>query len=298
MDALPAAKTSPSPPKEPPPEELPPPSWREDWREAFAGKDADDLKVLNRYKSPDGVWKAHKALRSKMDSGEYSRTKPQTEDEAELAAWRKEAGVPEKPEQYYDGLPEELQIDEEDKPFIDMLFKEMHASDASPEVVRKGLTTYYQTQAIALEQQAEHDKQQQQQTEDDLRAEWGPEYRQNMGHMHDTLFDTGLFVEAPEGLKDRFFQARFDDGTAFANDPDAMRWLVDMARVINPDVGHTPVPGQGRGSVQSIDTRIGELEAMMQGTRDSPYWTGPQAEALQAELRGLYDTQDKMAARR
>lgn len=294
-DALPAAKTSPNP--EPLPSEPPPPEWREDWRQAFAGKNDDDLKALNRYKAPDGVWKSYKALRAKFDSGEFTRVRPENANDEQLAEWRKETGVPEKPENYYDGLPEEVKIDEDDKPFIDALFKEMHAADATPEIVRKGLETYYRTQALAIEQQTEADKQQQQTTEDELRAEWGPEYRQNMNHVHETLFDTGIFVEAPEGLKERFFQARFDDGTAFSNDPDVLRWMADVSRVINPDVGHTVTPGQGAGSAQSIDQRIGELEAMSSNTKGE-YWTGHNAEQLQAELRQLYEVQERQAARR
>jgi len=303
----------PSSPPETPPVELKPngsvalepdgealpvePEWREDWRERFAGKNTDDLKKLNRYKSPDGIWRAYRALEQRMSSGEYTRNKPQDADEEKLAEWRKEVGVPETPEGYRDALPKDFEIAENDKPFIDNLFKEMHAIDATPAVVAKGVETYYRIQASAEEIFGERDAQQKRDTEDALRGEWGPEYRTNFTHMNNTLFDSGVFVDAPEGMRDKLFSARLPDGTSLANDPDLLRWMVDMSRVINPDVGHsvTPVPGKTQG--ESVASRIAELESMSADTR-GPYWKGNDADALQAELRQLYSIEEKMQARK
>ncbi len=296
-----AGPAAPSEPRTKSPESedpVPPPAeWREDWRQAFAGKSEDDLKQLGRYKSPEGIWKAYKSLRSQMDSGEYTRTLAKDATEEQVAQWREENGIPAEPKGYYETLPEGMQIEDDERPFLDQLFSTMHAANATPEVVRQGLAVYYQTQADALEVQYTSDEQTRVNTEEELRAEWGPEYRINIGHMNQVLFDSGIFVQAPEGLKQRLTQARFDDGTPVAHDADFQRWLVDMARVINPDIGHAVTPAAGANAAQSVDDRIAELEAMSGDTR-SQYWTGANADALQAELRNLYDMQEKMQARR
>src|SRR3990167_10392063 len=48
----------------------PPATWPDDWRGRFAGKDADALKRLNRFQSPEGVYKSWRSLEQRLSAGE------------------------------------------------------------------------------------------------------------------------------------------------------------------------------------------------------------------------------------
>lgn len=268
-----------------------PPAWREDWRQAFAGKNEDDLKRLNRFKTPENVWKSFRAMEQKLSGGEYTRTKPQTEDAEALKAWRTEVGVPETPEGYLEKLPDGLEIPGEDQPLVDKYLERMHAEGASPKHVHDGLAWYYETQQALAEERAEADKQTRAQSEDELRSEWGPEYRGNLNGMRSMLE-----TFAPDGLKEEILTARTDEGTMLGDHPAFLRMLVNLSSEINPQGMVTPALGEDR--MTSIDNRLAELEVEMRDTkgRDSPdsYWNN---EAKQAEYRRLLDLKDKHTSR-
>ncbi len=269
-----------------------PATWPEDWRQRWAGSDEKALQYLNRYKSPDNVFKALQALRAKMDSGEFARSKPDATDEKAYGEWKTENGIPEAPEGYLESLPEDLRdIPEEDKANVDRYLKIAHANDATPDEVARGLEAYYQIQEQQAEERLEADKRYRAQSEDNLRAEWGPEYRPNLNAMH------GLFDQhAPEGLRERLFTARFADGTMLGDDEQTLQFLVGLAREVNPFGTITPSPGQNQQA--SIDARISELETEMADTkaRGGPdsYWHNP---AKQEEYRRLLTIRDKAKGR-
>lgn len=268
-----------------------PPAWREDWRQAMAGKNDDDLKKLNRYKDPANIWKAYRSLDQKLRSGEYTRNQPQTDDAEELKAWRKEVGVPETPEGYLEKMPEGLEIPGEDQPLIDRYFERMHAKGASPKHVHDGLEWYYETQQALAEERTEADKEFRTRSEDELRSEWGPEYRGNINTMR-----VMLESYAPDGLKEEILTARTDEGTLLGDHPGFLRMLVNLSSEINPQGIVTPSLGEDR--MASIETRIKELEAEMGDTkaRSGPdsYWNN---QAKQEEYRRLLELQDKHKSR-
>lgn len=268
-----------------------PPAWREDWRQAFAGKNDEALKTLNRFKTPEGVWKAYESLRQKVSSGEYTRTKPQTEDADALKAWRAEIGLPETPEGYLDKLPDGLEIPGEDQPLVDKYLERMHAEGASPKHVHDGLAWYYETQQALVEERAEADKEFRARSEDELRSEWGPEYRGNLNGMRSMLESYGS-----AGLQEEILTARTDDGTMLGDHPGFLRMLVNLSSEINPQGIVTPTLGEDR--MASIETRIAELEAEMGDTkaRSGPdsYWNN---QSKQEEYRRLLELQDKHKTR-
>lgn len=259
--------------------------WPDDWREQFAGKDEAALKQLKRYKDPGTVFKAHQALRTKMDSGEYMRSKPDTDDEDVLKAWRAEVGVPEKPEDYLD----DIEIAEDDREHVNKYLERMHAAGASKAHVQDGLQWYNELQNSYAEERAELDRGFRKESEDTLRSEWGPEYRPNLNGMH------GLIDQyAPEGFKEKLFSARLADGTPLGDDPDALRFLVGLAREINPF--GTVTPKEGETQMQSIEEEIAILEKEMADTKDknSDYYHN---EAKQQRYRDLIDIRDNARKR-
>lgn len=264
-------------------------TWPEDWRTQFSDKE-DDQKTLKRFKAPGDVWKSYDALRKKVSGGEYTRTRPETDDPEALKAWRTEIGVPDTPEGYLDKLPEGLEVPAEDQPTVDKYLERMHAEGADPKHVHDGLAWYYETQQQAAEERSMADKSHRTVAQDELREEWGPEYRGNINGM-----TAMLETYAPEGLKEELFTARTDDGTLLGDHQGFLKMMVNMSNELNPHGIITPSVGEDR--MANLDTRIKELETEMADTksRNSPdsYWSSP---AKQEEYRRLLTLQERHKA--
>lgn len=260
-------------------------TWPDDWRDRASKGDAKRLAKLQRYASPEAALDALEAAQQKLSSGELKSAKPKGDTPEAIAEWRKENGIPDKPEGYDLTLPDGLVIGEQDKPLIDAFVKDLHGANAHPDVVKASIASYYKLQEQALEARYDADVQAKASTEDELRAEWGADYRRNVSSIN------GLLDGAPEGLKDKILTARFADGTPFASDSNALRWLANLSREINPIA--TVVPGAGANVGEAIASEMASLTKMM-GDRSSDYWKGPNAEKNQARFRELAAAQSKM----
>ncbi|HET7409683.1 MAG TPA: hypothetical protein VFJ13_05740, partial [Paracoccaceae bacterium] len=183
-----------------------PADWPEDWRQRLAGDDKKALKRLERLGSPKDVMTAYRALERKVSSGELKTGLKEDATPEEVASWRRENGIPEKPEDYDTTLPDGLVIGEDDKPLVGEFLTAMHAKNAHPETVKAALAAYYRIAETQQAAQIEADRGFRREAEDALRAEWGPEYRPNVNAM-------GNFLDgAPAGLKERLLGARLADG--------------------------------------------------------------------------------------
>lgn len=267
-----------------------PASWPANWRDIAAGGDTKALQYLSRYNSPANVVKALMATRQKISTGELLRTKPDGADEQALNEWRAQAGVPEKPEGYLEKLPGGLVIGEADQPRIQSFIQDMHAADAPPDLVHKALGWYYANQEKEAAERAEADRAFRAKAEDEMRADWGPDYRPQLNGIRNMLDSHGT----PE-LRERLFGARMGDGTPLGDDPAALRFLSAIARELNPH--GTVVPAAGQTATQTIDAEITVLEAEMAQAKNPPagsYW---KSDAKQARLRELYDMRTRHKAR-
>lgn len=257
------------------------PDWAADWRTKLSGDKAD--KQLERMASPKDVYNSWKALQGRLSSGELKSTLPKDAKPEEVAKWRAENGIPEKPEDYK--MPEGLVVGDADKPMIDLFLKDMHGKNASPDVVQAAVQSYYkivEQQAAAI---AENDVAHKTEMEDTLRAEWGGDYRKNVNAI------TGMLESAPGGIKDKILSARTADGRAILNDPDVLRWFARTALELNPVATVVPAGGDQMGA---ITDEIGKIEKLM-GNRQSEYWKGPGAEKMQARYRELVTARDRKA---
>jgi len=293
-ESAPAAPEPTSAP-EPAPEPVEAPYWAEDWRQTLAGKDDTALKFLNRYKDPSGLWKAHKALRTRMDSGDLRPSMPDSEDATALADWRKEVGIPETFEGYYESLPEGVEVSEFDKPLVDDYFQRMHKMGVDVAGANEGLKTLFDAQAKVQEARTTEDAAQKQALDDELYTAYGVEKTGQLNNMEDTLFRNDFYVQSPDGLRDKLEHARFDDGSKVMNDPDFVSWMMQTASVINPQ--GTTVPQTGQTQRSSIDTEIADIELEMQDTKGRDpggYW---HSDFKQSRYRELLELRDKMAAR-
>lgn len=251
--------------------------WPADWRQKYS-TDPKVLKRLERYASPKAAIDALFAAQSKISSGELkSALKPDATPE-ERAAWREENGIPASAKEYDLTLPNGIVVGEADRPFIDSFLERAHEANMHPTQVKQALGWYYDQQEQAQTAQIARDTEARMKAEDELRAEFGPEYRRNVA-LAKQLLDS-----APEGVRDRLLEGRMADGTPIGNDPNVIRWLVSLSRELNP-VG-TVVPGSGTNAVQAVEAELAGLRKMM-GDHKSEYWKGAMAEKHQARYREL-----------
>lgn len=262
-----------------------------DWRKEIAGENAEHLKTLERFASPKAMFESYTALRAKMSSGELKEAKPFPDKGTpeEQNAWRKEQGLPEKPEGYYEHLKfdDGLVIGEADKPAVDSFLKSAHASNMPPAAAKAAVAWYFEQQDVAAEARAEADKKVAQETVDKLRTEWGGDYRTNMNGIK------ALLSTAPAGVADKVMNTRMADGTPLMSDPDFLRFLTSQYRQINPVSTVVPA-GDEAAMAKSIDDEISQIQKTMRENRPA-YNKDPK---MQARYRELLSARERMQGKK
>lgn len=263
--------------------------WPSDWRQKLAGEDDKALKQLERMATPGDVFKSFRVLQQKFSSGEFKAPLAKDATPEQIATWRKDNGIPEKPEDYKIELPDGMVLGDADKPLVASFTKSVHDLNWKPEQVNQALAWYYTEQDRLATARAESDATFKRDAEDELRAEFGPEFRPNLsasGNMMAATF--------PDGLSEEILAARTPSGKLLGDHPQFVKAMVALARELNP--AGALVPAGNDGGAKGLSDRIADLEKMM-GDHGSDYWRGPKADAMQKEYRDLITARDKMKAR-
>lgn len=265
-----------------------PSQFPENWREQLAGEDDKVVKRLSRYASPRDVANALLSMQTRMSNGELrSVLKPNASAE-ELAAWRQENGIPDKPEGYDLKMPEGIVFGEADKPIIESFTKAAHAANFAPAQVKAALAWYHADREQQMADMAKRDEDLARQTNDALHVKWGNEYRRNVNLIE------AMLNEAPKGVKEALMSARDSSDQPIFSNLGVIEWLDGLRRIHNPTA---TLVGAGTGDMgATIDTEIQNLEKMMKD-KSSEYWKGPKAEANQARYRELIDARETLKAR-
>lgn len=279
------------PPPRDPPAGGPPPADpnagdppAEDWRSQLSGGDEKLLGFLGRYQSPKAFVEAAKKDRDAAHAKTAIKLPDNPTDE-ELAAYRKENGIPEAPEGYLASLPEGLVVGEDDKPFVDQFLAKMHGVNAPPGVTNAALETYYdivENQVAELNDKANAAKNESIET---LREEWGPDYKRNLTVMH------GYLDTLPEEVANAFRTGKDANGVPLGYNSAVLKWLTAQALENNPVA--TVVPGAGANQASAIADEMAALQKEM-GNRNSGYWKGPEAAKKQARFRELAAAAEKL----
>lgn len=262
--------------------------WGDDWRQRMAGGSTDvekEVKQLERYESPEQVWKKARELERKMSAGELRTQLPKGASPEETARWRAENGIPAKPEEYKINMPAGKQAPKEDDGFLKAFMKSAHDNNYTQGQVDGALQSFYSEVERQQESISADEKKMADATEDKLRQEWGADYRTNKAMAE------ALLTRAPAGFRDRFMNGYLADHTPIKASAEAWKWLVQMEREINP--AGTVVPGSGGDLGKTIEAEISSLKALM-GNPASAYWKGPEAEKNQARYRDLVAAADKL----
>lgn len=266
-----------------------PADWPSDWRNKMAGDNKDALKTLERFASPADMYKSFDALRSKLSSGETKKALPDNPSAEELTAWRKDNGIPEKPDEYVGKieLPKGMVLGEADKPMAAAFAEFAHEANLTPSQYGKMVAGYYQIQDKITAQREEADMTFNAESQDALRKEWGGDYRANVNAIKN------LMSTAPQGYMDRLFNGRTADGKKIGDDPESLKFLVGLAREVNPVATLLP---HASNPMQGLTERKAHIETLMRD-RTSAYWRGSMAAALQQEYRDIINAEARMKAR-
>ena len=268
--------------------------WR-GLRQDYATKDGKvDEKVLTRlgrYATPHDALNALFSIQSRISSGEFRSVLPKDANDEQIKAWRSENGIPEAPDKYDLKLKDGLVVGEEDKPVIDGFLKNAHAANLTSQQASQAVDWYYEEVERQTAARADMDKQLAQKAQDQLRADWGQEYRTNENLV------MGLLDSAPTGVKDLVMHGRLSDGTPIMSHPDTVKWLNQLAREINPVTAI--IPNAGGNITGAIEDEIKQYETWMKAPRDSvegkKYWADVK---VQERYRALLGAREKAAGKK
>ena len=270
--------------------------WGDDWRQRLVAGSTDvdgEVKHLQRFESPQQIYKSMRELQSHVNTDYTPKLKKDATPE-EVAKWRQQNGIPDKPEAYSINLPRGADGKpranlKEDDPFLNAFLKSAHSQNYTQGQVDAAIGSFYSEVDRQVEATTEAEKKAEQATDEKLRGIWGTDYRPNKAMVE------ALLSRAPAGFRDRFMNGYLADHTPIKASPEAWQWLVQMEREINPFA--TVVPGSTGDPGKNLETELTDIKKHMANTGQPPYWKGPEAEKMQARYRELIAAQQRMAAK-
>lgn len=275
--------------KEPPAAKQPPADFPADWREKIAGTDQGKLNTLKRYASPIDAINWVLDQQAKISKGELKPVKPMPGKDAtaeQVAAWRKEQGLPENAEGYLGklSLPQGMLLGDADKPIAQAFAERALERGMSQEHFNDTVNWYFEQQAQQAQARVEADGEFQRDSQQKLMAEWGADFKGNSNALG------AFWQEAPEGVRDIILGARTADGKIVGDHPQVAAFFAGLMRQLNPAATLLPA---GQGDLQGVSTRKAAIEGMMylNGKQNPAYWGN---EALQQEYRDLIAAEQRM----
>jgi hypothetical protein len=180
-----------------------------DWRSAAAGEDEKFKSQLERFDSIGSFANSFREAQQKISSGQLKDPLPADASEDQIRSYREANGIPLEAKGYTENLPDGLVLGDEDKEIFNSFADALHGVNAPPEIAHKAIEWYNSFAEQQQDAQAEADHQHHQETEDKMRQEWGPDYRQNINLV-------GAMIEKSFGQEgnDIILNARGPDGRA------------------------------------------------------------------------------------
>lgn len=246
----------------------------ENWREIFAGGDEKRLNALGRFTDPLKFVESWENAQNTIRSGRHKQFDAPTED-ADLAAWRTENGIPETFDKYELTLDDGIVVGDEDKVLVDQVLEALHGENATPAQASAALNAYYKIQAQIPEMTQEMDQQHIAEVEDSLREEWGSDYRTNRQAV------SNFVNRFPESVRDSLATARSEDGKGLLNNADVVKTLAQLERLLNPAVTILP---NSTDPAADLDSRIKEIEAAQRDGGYTPEMREEYAKLMEAKV--------------
>lgn len=227
----------------------------EDWRAAI--EDPELQRLAQRYESPAALTKAVADLRRET----ATRVKPLGDDptDEEIAAYRRQTGVPETVDGYDFAAPDGYETNESDFAFRSAMAEAMHSAHVTG-AQASALNDAFNT--FVAQQQAEAETGASESLEHNiaaLRQEFGAEYDRNVEQARRAAreFGSAGFID--------FLETRTVDGVPLGDHPEFVR---AFARIGN-GVGEAPIDAEGGASdVSTLDERIRDKRREIQDALD------------------------------
>ena len=281
------------------------PYWPEDWMQKCAEhygagnqKETEkELRRLQRIADPAALYGLYREAESRLTSGGLLKVPGKDAGEEEVAQFRAALGVPEKPEDYAEGLELEngAVIGDADKPMVEEVFKVLHGAGAPKDVSHALVNWYFNNQEQQAASLDESDDTFQRESIASLKEEWGASFNRRRNAI------ASLFATAPGGPKlqtedgsptlyARIMGGRTSDGKMIGDDPDLVRWFSGLAHEVNPAA---TVAEDGDLSGKGIAEELEELKKFMKENRREYF----KDENKQKRYRELLEAQQRMQAR-
>lgn len=267
-----------------PTDTTPPGDWAS-LRTQFAKGDEKLEKRLARYSSVEAALDALVAAQNKISSGVVKTPLPENATPEQVKEWRTENGIPTTVDDYDIKLSNGMLIGEDDKPYAEAFLNQALEAGLKSEQANKVLDWYFQDREAQMADLKQADAVSAQKAAEEMRKEWGTEYKLNFNLIN------GMLETAPEGVKDQVLGARLANGTPLGSDPAVLRWLATTARELNPTA--TVVPTTGSNAAATVEAELASIQKLM-GDHKSDYWKGPSSERMQARYRELINVQQKL----
>jgi hypothetical protein len=248
----------------------------------LSGGDERVAKRLERFVDAKAAAKALADTQDALRAGQKI-TRPKDATPEQLTQWRADNGLPAEPKGYLENLPNGLVIGDDDRPIFEDFVSSLHEIDAPPAIAHKAVEWYNKWQEKQKADLAAGDAEQAAATDAALKQEFGRDYQTNVN------LRANLLASAPAAVQEAFKTARGADGKLLGDNADLTRWLVAIARDVNPIA--SIMPG-GAASLATAQTEFAEL-SKLQGDQKSRYWVGPDALKLQERWRVLHDAINK-----
>lgn len=254
------------------------------WRDEYAGDDDKFKSSLERFSTPADMGTAFREAQGKIRSGQFRDAPGEGATEDDVKAFREANGIPLEAAGYMDDLPDGLVIGEEDREIMGDFMGVLHEMNVEPKVGHAVINWYNNFAEQQQDQLAENDSVDHQETEDQLRNDWGGDYRANINLV-------GALIESTFGAehKEVILNARDPDGRAIMNIPGVLEGLANLSRQVNPIAQIQPSGGDPQ---QTLSDEIAKLEKYMKD--DRPAYN--KDEPAQQRLRELYDIRIKHEA--
>lgn len=267
--------------------ETTPKAWfADDWREKMANGDTKELDRLRRFSDPMAIYNSYRGLEGKVSSGQVKMGLPDNATTEQLTQYRKDNGIPEAPTDYKLQFAQGFVPAEGDAPIIEHMLGILHEGNVTNEMANKVINGYYEIREAEAAQKVETQKAIRAASEDQLRQQWGGNFRPNL------MAVQNLLASAPKGVMDMIDQAVLPDGSKLGNSALALSWLAALARDVNP--AGTVVPGATGNQLEAINKELDELKAFM--SKDINGWRKDTAK--QARFRELVNADLKLQARK
>ncbi|SDH08369.1 hypothetical protein SAMN04487974_12032 [Pelagibacterium luteolum] len=253
-----------------------PGTWGDDWRDKMADGDADLAKLLSRYGSPRDAVKALRDTQTKLRTGKGKTDAPDGSDPEALKAWRKDNGIPDDATGY--GIPDTVKdlVTDDDKPLLSSFTEFAHERNLPQGALDTALEWYFQSQDQILTEQAATDKLASETAIDELRQDYGREYRANSQLAKD-------FIASIPGVGDSWGEARMPDGRRLGDNPDFIRWAVEQGRLTFGDSAFANADAEAKHN-----SRKAEIE-QIRNTDFERY----ESEGLDKEMRTILEKEEK-----